>query len=308
MPASHCGVRPTSRPPRIRFLPRCRRWPRSWTAPGSSFTSPRRLRPPTATAPTIHGLPSFYFKELARGFRPELGSPTIPSVESMRRMMPHNKLWPVNEMWAQHDWWLGSGWDNGAASAAGPRSAIADFGAPKGIEDFCRKAQFVNMQVFKGIYEAWNDRMWNDCTGVMIWMSNPAWPSLTWNTYDYYMEPTAAYFACRRGVRTDPHPVERRHRRGEGDQLHVEGFEGARAPRLSSTTSTAASSRPECIRLIAPPTARTIAWRCLRPAKARPKNYRKCTSSSSTPQRQRGSRLVDQLLLARQDRGQVPGH
>jgi hypothetical protein len=29
-------------------------------------------------------------------------------------------------------------------------------------------------------------------------MSNPAWPSLTWNTYDYYMEPTAAYFACRK--------------------------------------------------------------------------------------------------------------
>jgi hypothetical protein len=56
----------------------------------------------------------------------------------------------------------------------------------------------VNMEVFKAIYEAWNDRMWNDCTGVMIWMSNPAWPSLTWNTYDYYMEPTAAYFACRK--------------------------------------------------------------------------------------------------------------
>jgi hypothetical protein len=78
------------------------------------------------------------------------------------------------------------------------QTAIAAYGAPEGIEDFCRKAQMVNMEVYKAIYEAWNDRMWNDCTGVMIWMSNPAWPSLTWNTYDYYMEPTAAYFACRK--------------------------------------------------------------------------------------------------------------
>jgi hypothetical protein len=77
-------------------------------------------------------------------------------------------------------------------------TAIASYGDPKGIEDFCRKAQMVNTEVFKAIYEAWNDRMWNDCTGVMMWMSNPAWPSLTWNTYDYYMEPTAAYFACKK--------------------------------------------------------------------------------------------------------------
>ncbi len=142
--------------------------------------------------------PSYYFKDLARGFRPELGSATLPSVESMRRMMPHNKLWPINDMWSTHDWWIGTGWGDGPGFCYGTQKAIAAYGAPTGIEDCCRKAQMVNMEVFKAIYEAWNDRMWNDCTGVMIWMSNPAWPSLTWNTYDYYMEPTAAYFACRK--------------------------------------------------------------------------------------------------------------
>ena len=141
---------------------------------------------------------SFYFHELAAGFRPELGSPTIPAVETMRRMMPHNKLWPVNEMWAKHDWWLGTGWASGMGLCGATQKAIASYGAPTGIEDFCRKAQLVNTEVFKAVYEAWNDKMWNDCTGVMIWMSNPAWPSLTWNTYDYYKEPTAAYFACRK--------------------------------------------------------------------------------------------------------------
>ncbi len=141
--------------------------------------------------------PSYYFN-FAHGFRPELGSPTIPPVESMRRMMPWNKLWPVSQAWGQHDWWLKTGWGAGEGLCDATQRAIAKYGAPSGIEDCCRKAQMVNMEVFKAIYESWNHRMWDDCTGVMIWMSNPAWPSLTWNTYDYYLEPTAAYFAIKK--------------------------------------------------------------------------------------------------------------
>ncbi|MCL2659534.1 MAG: discoidin domain-containing protein [Acidobacteriaceae bacterium] len=141
---------------------------------------------------------SFYFRDFAHGFRAEIASPTIPAVESMRRMMPHNKLWPVNEMWGLHDWWLGGGWWKANELCGTTQAAIAKYGEPKGVEDFCRKAQMVNMEVFKAIYESWNDRMWNDCTGVMIWMSNPDWPSLLWNLYDYYGDATAAYFACRK--------------------------------------------------------------------------------------------------------------
>jgi beta-galactosidase/beta-glucuronidase len=157
----------------------------------STQTPPTNGDGPYTTKP-----PSFYFKELAHGFRPELGSPTIPCVETLRRMMPHNRVWPVNEMWGKHDWWLGKGW-GGSGVCGDTMKAIAAYGDPAGAEEFCRQAQMVNMETFKAIYESWNDRMWNDCTGVMIWMSNPAWPSLVWNTYDYYGEPTAAYFACR---------------------------------------------------------------------------------------------------------------
>jgi hypothetical protein len=34
--------------------------------------------------------------------------------------------------------------------------------------------------------------------GLLLWMSHPAWPSLVWQTYDYFFEPTAAYFGCRK--------------------------------------------------------------------------------------------------------------
>ena len=34
--------------------------------------------------------------------------------------------------------------------------------------------------------------------GLLIWMSHPCWPSMTWQTYDYYLEPTAAYFGVKK--------------------------------------------------------------------------------------------------------------
>jgi hypothetical protein len=139
--------------------------------------------------------PLFYFMEAAHGFRPEMYSPAVPPIESMRRMMPHNKLWPIGQMWAVHDWWRAK---IGGGVCASTEKAIAAYGAATGIEDFCLKAQMVNMEVYKAIYEAWNDKLWDDCTGVMVWMSNPCWPSLVWNTYDYYFEPTAAYFGCKK--------------------------------------------------------------------------------------------------------------
>lgn len=33
--------------------------------------------------------------------------------------------------------------------------------------------------------------------GLLLWMTHSSWPSLVWQTYDYYFDPTAAYFGCR---------------------------------------------------------------------------------------------------------------
>ena len=220
--------------------------------------------PPTnGDAPYDTRPAAFYFKEVAHGFRPELGSPTIPSVESLRRMMPWNKLWPVSDVWGDHDWWLKTGWGNEGLCDATQR-AIAAYGAPTGIEDCCRKAQMVNMEVFKAIYEAWNNRMWNDCTGVMIWMSNPAWPSLTWNTYDYYMEPTAAYFAIRSAC--EPIHIQWNAATNEvkainctSDELKghtaeavIYNFDGSVFHRSSVRFDCAANSTHDCITLFSP--------------------------------------------------------
>jgi hypothetical protein len=33
--------------------------------------------------------------------------------------------------------------------------------------------------------------------GLLIWMSHPTWPTMVWQTYDYYLEPTAGYFGAK---------------------------------------------------------------------------------------------------------------
>ena len=56
----------------------------------------------------------------------------------------------------------------------------------------------LNIEVMKGMYEAWNDKMWNDAAGLLIWMSHPAYPSFVWQTYDYYYDPTGAYWGAKK--------------------------------------------------------------------------------------------------------------
>ena len=36
--------------------------------------------------------------------------------------------------------------------------------------------------------------------GLLMWMSHPAWPSMVWQTYDWFLEPTAGYFGAKKGA------------------------------------------------------------------------------------------------------------
>jgi hypothetical protein len=53
----------------------------------------------------------------------------------------------------------------------------------------------VNYDTYRAMFEAQSKyRM-----GVLLWMSHSCWPSFVWQTYDYYFEPTAAYYGCKKG-------------------------------------------------------------------------------------------------------------
>ncbi len=70
----------------------------------------------------------------------------------------------------------------------------SSYGGAKNASDWVTLAQFVNYEGYRAMYEAQSkNRM-----GLLIWMSHPCWPTFVWQTYDYYFEPTAAYFGAKK--------------------------------------------------------------------------------------------------------------
>jgi hypothetical protein len=130
------------------------------------------------------------------GFWSEIGLPTVSVVESMRNLIGQgNPEWPIGAAWYHHDWST-----NGNQSPQGYQAAIDARLAPStSLPEFCRKAQFVNYESMRAIFEAWNAKLWNDATGVLLWMSHPAWHSTVWQTYDYDLDVNGSYYGSRKG-------------------------------------------------------------------------------------------------------------
>jgi hypothetical protein len=153
----------------------------------------------TSDAEGVHGHgpyeyqdPVSYFKKHAHGFTTEIGLPAVPSLESLRGMMAEKDLWPINETWAYHDFCPGAQNYKGYVRALESR-----YGAARNAQDFCRKAQMINFETYRALFEAWNRKLWQDASGALLWMSHPAWPSTVWQLYDYDLEPTAALFGVK---------------------------------------------------------------------------------------------------------------
>lgn len=132
---------------------------------------------------------------LGWGFRTEIGTAVVPTYESLLKFMPKEHLWPIDEMWDTHYF----GPKAGNAQPDKYRRMVAAYGHVEGVEDFCRKAQLVNLQSNKAMYEGWVDHIWDDASGLMNWMGQSAYPSMVWQTYDYYYDMTGAYWGCKYG-------------------------------------------------------------------------------------------------------------
>ncbi len=134
---------------------------------------------------------SFYFRTADVKMHSEIGAPNIPPIESVRLMMPEKDLWPQGLSWGLHDFCL-----EGAQGGAGFRAMIdSELGGATNVEEWVRLAQILNYDKYRAMFEAQSvHRM-----GVLLWMSHSCWPSFVWQTYDYYFEPTAAYFGCKKG-------------------------------------------------------------------------------------------------------------
>lgn len=131
-----------------------------------------------------------YFNRQTGKLHTERGMPCVMNIESLKRTLSPEALWPQQKQWGQHDYVM-AGAQRGAEFN---RLIERHFGHPQTATDFTTLAQWINYDGYRAMFESDSKHR----MGLLLWMSHPCWPSMTWQTYDYYFEPTAAYFGCKK--------------------------------------------------------------------------------------------------------------
>lgn len=143
--------------------------------------------------------PQSYFTKLAKGFAVEVGTPSFPTLEAFKAMMPKADRWPISDDWAYHDWHQSG---NGDVHSFEKAMRI-EFGKPTSLADFTRKAQMMDYVTYRAIFEGFNAHLWTQNSGRLLWMSHPAWPSTTWQIYSHDYDTQASYY----GVKEAAQPI-----------------------------------------------------------------------------------------------------
>ena len=136
--------------------------------------------------------PESMFLERSFPFNPETGSIGIPNYDGLIKFMPQDELMPPQgprpgKSWLYHKY-----------------LSLSDFpdryGKVKDIKDFCFKAQLVGYEQYRALQEAFNYKMWDWYSGMLIWKNQNPWTALRGFFYDYYLDYTGAYFGYKHGA------------------------------------------------------------------------------------------------------------
>ena len=130
----------------------------------------------------------------AFGFNSETGpGPQIPPIWAIKQMMPAEKLWPpMNDFWDFH-----SGRKDFNSVKVYLTALNKRYGEPKNLEELALKAQLMNYEAIRPMFEAFvvNKPV---TTGVVQWMLNSPWPEFYWQLYDYSLMPTGALYGTKK--------------------------------------------------------------------------------------------------------------
>jgi len=173
-----------------------------WPNPiqSSATQKPTSLSGPTGvkmTGPYEYVAPPYWLLDTSRGgahgFNTETGpGPAPPPLESLKRMLPEDRLWPINSWWDYH-------------AGGGPFRDLkvfttalnARYGTTTSLEDYARKAQVMAYEGHRAMFEAFGRNKYTS-TGVIQWMLNNAWPGMIWHLYDWYLRPDGSYFGAKK--------------------------------------------------------------------------------------------------------------
>jgi exo-1,4-beta-D-glucosaminidase len=169
------------------YLASAKEWDISLAGPtGVKMRGPYAYEPPVYWfADTLYGG--------AFGFNTETGpGAQVPPVESIRKMLSEQHLWPIDNLWNYH-----CGRHEFNTLDRYTKALEARYGKAKDLEDYTQKAQVLNYELMRPMFEAFSAYRYK-ATGVIQWMLNSAWPEMYWQLYDYYLMPNGAYYGAKK--------------------------------------------------------------------------------------------------------------
>ncbi len=153
-----------------------------------------KMEGPYAYVPPVYWF-SDTLKGGAYGFATEIGpGAQVPPAESIHRMLSEQHWWPIDSMWYFH-----CGRGKFGTLDRYMTALQARYGKVAGFDDFEKKAQLLNYELMRPMFEAYSARRFK-ATGLILWMLNSAWPEMYWQLYDFYLMPNAAYYGAKKAL------------------------------------------------------------------------------------------------------------
>ena len=186
-------------------------WARKTIDDRPYITSAKQLESPISgtsgtkmAGPYEYVAPAYWYSKEAPGgafgFNTETGiGAQLPVKESLQQMLGNN-LWPLDSTWNYLCTSAAEAFNNLDVLKA---TVSNRYGKADNIDDFLRKANMVNYDGTKAMFEAFRYNS-PKATALIQWMLNAARPSLYWQLYDHFLRPNAAFY----GVKKACQPVQ----------------------------------------------------------------------------------------------------
>ncbi len=134
----------------------------------------------------------------SRGSSAEQGdNESIPTLESLKKFIPADKLWPINDTWFFHSGAI----INTNVLMNVQRAVNRRYGTSSSVEEFVRKAQLSHYENTRAQFENFPASGWANHKMTLYWMLNSHWPSFYGHIIDYYLSPGGAYYGAKKGLR-----------------------------------------------------------------------------------------------------------
>jgi exo-1,4-beta-D-glucosaminidase len=147
--------------------------------------------------------PIYFYEDTSQGgafgFIDEASvGPSVPVMESMITGLNENPVtWPIDTSWTNH--LGGTPFDNLNVVTTAINSR---YGTATSAADYVKKSQAQNYESWRAQYEAYETNKTKTdgtaSTGFVDWMLTSGWFSLHWQTFDWYLRPSAAYYGVKK--------------------------------------------------------------------------------------------------------------